>query len=374
VYEHQAQPRTRISTAVMTHPDRRGRAELLRQRCEEITPVVVVDPEPGARPSAWRTARAAWDAVAPDATHHLVLQDDAELSDGFVAAVHEAIRSRPDDALCLFVEWGSRSAGSVRIAAATGATWAPVVDDYIPSVALVLPARHAADFAAYAADTSDETVPDDVVLLSFLRGRGIRVLALVEGLVEHDRAGSLVGNSIMGLRRSVNPQPAWSGRMDATVTDDLPAVPYYDWWDQQAAMFIPDDESSDGWTRLRSGPAFEYLGADVAVAEATYEAEAHSASERLRDLVSAVIRREIWKTAFLLGVVVRRVGAREDLSEAFVAATRTMAPGGLRRIVPVHLIPEVTELLHPLVLAAVAAGRDHAQASESTSPTSTWRV
>lgn len=358
----------RISAAVMTHPERMGRAVLLRERCGDLGPRIVVDPDPGGCPSAWRTARAAWRSVHPEATHHLVIQDDAQLADGFVPALAAAVQARPLDALALFAEWGSRTAGAVRLAAAMGAAWAECADDYIPCVAIVLPFAEAVAFDAYAEKHSSEVDPDDVVLLRFLAERSVRALTPVEGLVDHDQCESLVGNKIMGLRRAVRYQDAWSGLSDSTVCETPSAIPYYDWWDQQAVAFVPDAGSPDGWARLRSASAFEFLGADVSVADMSFDERQDALSERLRDLVSTIILREIWKTAFMFGFVIADQFGAPGLSanERFVEAAATLAPGGLRRIVPVHLLSEISSLLLPFVLAGVEAGSRHCQRPEPT--------
>lgn len=344
----------------MTHPRRLELARRLCERHPELDLQIAVDPEPDGVPSAWRTAREAWRAVAPGATHHLVLQDDLTTAEDFPARVLAAVAARPQDALSLFVEWGSRTASAVRVAAALGKSWAPVVDDYIPCAALVLPAAAAAGFDDFAAANSSVTDPDDVVLLEYLHALGLSAVALVDGPVQHDDCDSLVGNFIMGVRRSVQFSERSNDHLNASILADLDAVPYYDWWDQQAAMFVPDASSMDGWARIRSGPAFEHLGVSVRAVEAAFEAEFPSVPNRpqLDDRVSAIIAREIWKTAYMLGVVVSdkggAAGAASD--ERFLAALATLAPGGLRRVTPTKLLGVIADLLLPLVVRGVECG------------------
>jgi len=188
----------RLSAAIMAHPSRLGAAARLRETLADLAPEVIVDPDPDGPPSPARTAVRAWAAAAPDATHHLVLQDDARPAAGFAAAVRAAVAARPDDALCLFTEWASLTSYAVRLAAARGEGWARVCDPYTPTVALVLPAR-----AARAVADATPSVPQDDVLVTEVRhGLGLDAWAVVPNLVEHDTGPSLAGNGRQGLRRS----------------------------------------------------------------------------------------------------------------------------------------------------------------------------
>ncbi|NEE50650.1 hypothetical protein G3M55_39350, partial [Streptomyces sp. SID8455] len=83
---------------------------------------VVVDPSPEAGPGALRTARAAWAAVAPDATHHVVLQDDVVPCREFAAQVAHAVRELPDTPLALYANWNSWNGAATRAAALQGAS------------------------------------------------------------------------------------------------------------------------------------------------------------------------------------------------------------------------------------------------------------
>ena len=100
----------RISCAVMTHPRRAEAARRLAGALPELAPAVVVDPYPEGPPSTLRTSLAAWAAVPGWATHHLVLQDDAEPRPGLVGALTALVGARPEEALSLFCEWGSATA------------------------------------------------------------------------------------------------------------------------------------------------------------------------------------------------------------------------------------------------------------------------
>jgi hypothetical protein len=106
----------RLSTAIMTHPARRAHAERIRDEYPELNATIAEDPAPGEPPSSLRSARRAWAAVGPGATHHLVLQDDVVLSSWFAEEIRRATAARPGDALSLFSEWGSQSRCAARVA------------------------------------------------------------------------------------------------------------------------------------------------------------------------------------------------------------------------------------------------------------------
>src|SRR5437660_12652471 len=124
----------------MTHPARVQSAERLGAEHRDRDLRIACDPAPELGPATLRTARAAWAMVAPHATHHLVIQDDVILPDRFFEHVAAALACRPDSALAFFAEWGCATATAIRVAALRGASWAEVVDWYVPTQALALPA------------------------------------------------------------------------------------------------------------------------------------------------------------------------------------------------------------------------------------------
>ena len=188
-----------VSAAVMAHPSRSARAYRLAERLAVYRARVVLDPEPDGPPSSLRTARRAWAAVGDDATHHLVIQDDAVPLPSLEAAVARAVASRRHDAVALFTEWGSYTSYALRLAALAGEAYAPILDRYVPSVALLLPAAVARDFAAA---TADGETKDDVALAGFLAGAGIPIAVAVPCPVDHRNPESLTGNGRMGDRKS----------------------------------------------------------------------------------------------------------------------------------------------------------------------------
>ncbi|MFF2523656.1 hypothetical protein [Streptomyces liangshanensis] len=351
-------PAVRLSTVVMAHPSRAAAAQLLCDSHPALEARVVTDPEPDGPPSALRTARLAWRSVAPGATHHLVLQDDAILAPDFADRVTALVSARPEAAVSLFTEWGSRTANAVRIAALLGHAWAPVVDDYLPSVALVLPAGLARGFEEYALTKAAGEDTDDVALLGYLAGT--ETLVPVANPVDHANPASLVGNDVMGPRSSacfpaaVPPGAAGSGRLG-----DLATVPYYCWWEQLAVAYVQDPAAPDGWRRVPAEDVLLERGItrhDV-VSALRETLEALPLREFVRDRVSDVLLAEVWTTAFCLGVVTHEAGGEADLAAPLArTALDTLAPGALRRVIPVRWLGAVGELLAPLVRAGVARG------------------
>ncbi|MGN0111711.1 MAG: hypothetical protein ACI38P_08665, partial [Cellulosimicrobium funkei] len=103
-----------LSVVVMHHPAR-GDVSALVRACAPLDVRVVEDPDPEGPPSPLRTAKRAWAAVAPGATHHLVLQDDVAPVAGFAELVRRAVRARPRHAVALYSNWNSpRNAYLVR--------------------------------------------------------------------------------------------------------------------------------------------------------------------------------------------------------------------------------------------------------------------
>src|SRR5690349_25001293 len=159
--DHRERPRgcgrmafTLVSSAVMTHPRRLDQAE--RIAAELSLGAVVVDPAPDDAPSALRTAIAAWAAVRPGASHHLVVQDDLAGPAGLTELVRRSAARHPSDALAFYTHWNSRNGATVRLAALAGASWVRAVrEEFTPTLAVSLPAATAADFRRHAVASAD---------------------------------------------------------------------------------------------------------------------------------------------------------------------------------------------------------------------------
>lgn len=365
-----------LSAAVMTHPSRARAAELLGQRHPELDLRIVSDPAPDGPASALRTAGRAWQAVRDGATHHLVLQDDSVLCEGFEASLREAVAARPGHAVCLFAEWGSRTAHVCRLAALRGAAWAEVVDEYVPSLALVLPTDAALGFGEFAdrAVREGERI-DDVAMRGYLRAAGIEVCALVPNLADHLPGASLAGNDIMGERRSVcysDGSLAVPSAFGAAVSG-LRVVPHFSWWEGRSVCCLRDPATADGWSKV---PSAEFLAAKGLSLDDLRDRFSRAMAGldpagTVRSTVSGLLLFQLWLTAVALGAVAGdgapggqdspdiATAARTPLAQRALA---TLAPGGLRRFVPEARLGALAIAMEPIVRDAICQGARAVQA------------
>jgi hypothetical protein len=220
-----------LALAVMAHPTRLDRAHALARRFDTLNAYVVVDDAPPGQGSAARTAQRVWASRPVDASHLVVLQDDAEPCTGLAERVREIATTCREQPVCLMSEWASASSNLVRFAAWTGQRFVENPDAWVSQVGIVLPAV-VADAAAVAA----RAVPqDDVVLARVVRELGVTPLIAVPNLVEHASLPSLVGNTFQGSRRSAlfGPAPASFGDAGPARFDRVPVmsrtagVPFY---------------------------------------------------------------------------------------------------------------------------------------------------
>jgi hypothetical protein len=368
-------PDIRLSVAVMTHPQRLHMAERLRAEHPDLDIRIVADTSHAGAPGSLRSARRAWAAVDPDATHHLVVQDDVRLPADLHGRLRPFIASRPDGALSLFAEWGAWTSAVVRLAALTGAAWAEAVDTYVPTQAMVLPAALARAADGYLAAALDRSEPDDVALLGYLRQQGVVPHVCVPNLVEHLDAPSTTGNDDFGLRRSVCWLPGTGGPPAALrrAVTGVDAVPYVAWWDGFAVYWVRDPAERTGWRKEHAVPALAKLGLTRAFLKERCRAAVDDADgPALRELVSEILMFHVWLGSFCLGLRAADIAATPaaggpgtrtesalDMSGPVAErALATLAPGALRRFIPVPQLDLVGRLLEPVVRAGVALGAE----------------
>lgn len=355
---------------VMTHPRRWAEAEALRARHPELALDIVVDPDPGSPPSALRTARLAWQAVTPEATHHLVLQDDAILSPDFLGSLSRAVAHAPDRPLALFVEWGCRTAAAVRLTALLGLSSTDVLEAYVPTVALVLPADLARRFDAYVEELHGQDGPDDTVLADYLRTVGVIPHVVVPNLVQHGIGPSLVDNGADGLRRAAcfhphpgNPSNRRPGSLRPTV------VPYFSAWSGRSTCLSRPSPASP-WTRTPTARFLRERGDTTYGDNSCLQDFRTSLGDieplrRLRGVVGPQVLDEFWLTAYAMGTILgQQFGAVDPslaLKTAFtdsvvVESLSTMAPGGLWRLVEQMVLDPAVVHLSEAVCNGVRAG------------------
>jgi hypothetical protein len=350
----------------MTHELRLGMAERLRDAHPHLDIRVVCDRGPQGERGSLRSARRAWAAAAPWATHHLVLQDDVRLTANFLDAVGELIEHRPDGVSSLFVEWGSWTASVVRVAALCGAGWAEVVDNYVPTQAVVMPVALAKDVSAWFEEALGGDEPDDVTLRHYLRSAGLTAQVVVPNLVEHRDAASLTGNSRHGMRCAT----CWTAGATSLAGVDLrrsvtgvDAVPVLAWWGEPGAYFrFRDPTTDEGWRKVPALSALAALGFDedrvLRLAYDTLRREPDA--QRAQSLIGEQLLSQLWLASFSLGVCAAAAGASPagEGMETRVGrrALGTMALGAVRNRVPRPLFATAAAVLTPVVRRAVQAG------------------
>ncbi|QSB04078.1 hypothetical protein [Natronoglycomyces albus] len=312
----------RLSVAIMAHPSRAHRARELSKRHPELNATIILDPAPEETPSALRTASLAWAAVTEEATHHLVLQDDAKLCDGFAEKLHTILKLYPATPLSLFTEWSSLTAHHLRFAAMAGGAWAEVLDEYVPCVALVMPSGLARDFAsATAGRVSEWHRADDVALRAFLDDRAITPLCRIPTLVEHVPEDSLTGNANQGPRHSVC--------FADDVVDDMPAelratveqLPTF-------SHFLADEFASRPFYAIRPPEGCdqpwkiclteEWLGDQAPQVTALAEATLRGWRRRYRQLPDLIDH--MWLLPFAMGITLGRDSVRLQHPDGTAAA------------------------------------------------------
>jgi hypothetical protein len=365
----------RLSAVVMTHPARLAEAHRLRDLHPDLDLRVAIDPSPDRKGYNLDAARTAWSAVADRATHHLVIEDDVILCRGFLHRVLELISAQPRAAVSLFAEWGSLTASLVRVAATAGIAFAEVVDLHMPHLALVLPAEVARGFDGFAA-TAIGPKACDIVMLRYLRRAGVDRYVSIPGLIEHRQLPSIVGpyNDRQGRRQAACFLPEVTGPVPGeAVLAGLGVVPNLAWTTASVVFEhrIRGEESADElWMPV---PAAELL-ADRGMADPALSGEFRAAVAAIGDLDRVCDRvgdralRALWTTAYSLGLMAASTGrlpgdpAGEPVARA---ALGTLAPGGLRRLVPGADLDWLSGQLAPLTLAAVGYALSEARAGRA---------
>jgi hypothetical protein len=289
------------------------------------------------------------------------------LCTGFLEQVRAAIAAWPQAALSLFAERGSLTASTCRIAALLGRPWAEVVDNYIPTQGLVLPAGVARGFDAFCTRLKPDDTMDDWALLVYLMGLGVPMLVAVPSLLEQTDAESLMGHEYQGRRSSVCFAGAAADEWDwsaAAAAPDL--VPLIHWRTGRSLCLFGRAPGGSDWLRMATDQVLARRGLpevdvaadlDRAVAAAGLEAETVAA-------IGPGRLHELWLTALATGVVVaelqqpRRTDSVESLLSAPLVATSlsTMPLGLLWRFVPEPVLTEAGAALGAVVSAATARG------------------
>jgi hypothetical protein len=360
-------PDIRVSTVVMAHPDRRDQAERLRREHPELDIEIVFDPNPGRKAATLRTAKLAWSRVREGASHHLVLQEDVELCEDFANAMIQALRVAPAGAISFFASWAMSTAQAVRLAAFAGASWTPVVDPWIPTQALVLPAPLARRFAAHAERYSDDK-PDNRVMAEFLAEHGLTAYVSIPNLVEHGSAKSLLLNDLLwGIRAStVLPGSEALGAVPFTDAVAAPAaVAHLGRGDFGAIGHFESLRTSPDTSTIESHKVLLACGMSTLDLAEGYSNDVAGHPSATASGFSESMLFHLWLTMFVQGIIARgmlgptgRGGFDSQLERSRWArdALDTFAASALHRTYPDETIRDIGRRLTPLCVAGMRSG------------------
>ncbi|HVX42545.1 MAG TPA: hypothetical protein VHC49_01605 [Mycobacteriales bacterium] len=346
----------RISVTIMHHPRRRERIPALVQAVRPLPAQVVADPDPTGIPSPLRTAKVAWSTIADGATHHLVLQDDIRLVEGFADHLRRAITSRPLDGISLYSHWDSpHNSYFVRRAAVAGSPFAPLsTREWTPTQGFCLPVDRARDLAKFLSTIPDEVKDDDEMVVIFCREQGIEVVATVPHLVDHRDEPTLA---------------AHPGSFHATVFSARPALPAGHWDRAQLrqhrlSRMVEDSGYVVEFRHSRCGlrftgvepveHEFPWYWHDSCALIGVEAEDILAAAEAYRP--NGRLATELWAAGFLLGADAGRLGAAAPDPQLSTLAVRSWITSGLSAADRSGLTEPARQELVDLGLAAVRCG------------------
>lgn len=368
-----------ISLAVMYHPSRKHLLPALADRCLPLRARLVEDPEPDSMPSPLRTAKRAWAAIAPGATHHAVLQDDVIPIADFARHLQTAVTQQPHHVIALHVMWNAPiNAYFARRAAVLGSPWAHLsLHEWVPCQGLVMPAATATRLAAYLRTFPDAEKADDELVKRYCKREGLAVLATLPHLVEHLAVPSLAGNDADGVRTGAVPLgeaalPPGHFAVPAGPDSDPPEFSLRMRRSECRIRRLPEDARTDHgwvpdepWRRVvdRVGASEEEVLADLETAAARHQ---FPGGILLRSVAA-----ELWAYAWLMGRDGSRAGGvdlastRSSLRER---AIHTLITSGLFESHAVALTPDLLEAYAQLALRGVRQGISSAARQSGDQP------
>lgn len=355
----------RLSTVVMAHPSRGHQAEQLQRRHPELNIQIVLDPEPNGEPATLRTAKLAWSTISEGATHQLVMQEDVQLCNNFAATAHQALQVAPEGAIAFFANWIMTTSQAIRLAAFAGASWTPVVDSWVPTQALVLPAPLAREFAGFA-ERYPITKPDNYAIAEFLGEHGLKTYVSVPNLVEHRPAQSVLHNDLFwGIRNATAfPLAGHIGTMPFTsAVATPPAVAHLGLCDFESLCHY-EPLGGANRSKLNINDVLLPNGMSTLEIEEAFASDLDYHPEALTTGFGQIMLFHFWLTMFVQGIIAagmlgsggaERFDKQLDTSWARTALG-TFAAGSLRRTCPREKIGEIAALMTPLCIAGMRAG------------------
>lgn len=173
----------RLSVAIMAHPKRQRYMPYLLSKLNTTSNRIVMDREN----NRWDTGRRSQLHFEPNATHHVVVQDDAVVCEDFIEGLQNAIRSKPQHPISLYTgkvrPLGPFVDRMVRQAHNLGRTWIRM-DGPLWGVAVCTPVHYIEDMIT-ACDRMVNTPNYDMRMVKYYQSRGIKCYYTIPSLVSH---------------------------------------------------------------------------------------------------------------------------------------------------------------------------------------------
>lgn len=206
----------RIQTVVQHDPRRDHLLEALLRSLPAGARAITDPGASDARRSPWRGYLACLEALDGDATHLLVVQDDAQACRDFHAALELVVGRHPGVPLVLFTPGIGNHGRRILDACADDKRFVQldVRNSFVPCVAVAWPRECVESILAFTAERpfAEGRTADDGNLGVWAQATATTVLATVPSLVEHpDVERSLVGKLAMGGRNPARCAACWTG-------------------------------------------------------------------------------------------------------------------------------------------------------------------
>ncbi len=176
-YQHRRE-NIKLSVTVMAHPKREEWAKELQSELNAH-----IEWDNGV--SVWETAKRAWLSYDPQATHHMVIQDDAIISQDLIKTLEKAIKERPNDIITpctIAYKMTSRDRMEYERLYRHHQKWF-VTQLNLSGVAIIIPTDIIEEMVEYC-----DTLPtphDDKKILQFAKDKQMAIYNTVPSLVDH---------------------------------------------------------------------------------------------------------------------------------------------------------------------------------------------
>jgi len=207
-----------IHCRIQAHPSREHLHDRLRGALSPLpTEVLCHESTP---PDPWANYRQCLDYDG-DASHLLIVQDDAIPCEGFADAAGRVAERWPDNPVCLFMgAFPSSTAARIRRAKPDVRYVALGPSSFVPLVCVLWPAHEARAFLWWSDSARGMTRADDGNAARWMKATRTQVMVTVPSLVQHDDGEP----SVKGGRSHVPWQEGW--RQALFLADDAFR---YDW-------------------------------------------------------------------------------------------------------------------------------------------------